>query len=81
MSIAVFSLLLGLLGLDIITSITDAAASIMNVGPGLGPMIGPAGNFAGLPDAAQWILSFGMLMGRLELLTLLVLLSPYLWRR
>ncbi len=81
MSIAVFSLLLGLLGLDIITSISGAAASIMNVGPGLGALIGPAGNFAALPDAAQWILSFGMLMGRLELLTLLVLLSPYLWRR
>ena len=81
MSIAVFSLLLGLLGLDLITSITGAASAIMNVGPGLGSLIGPAGNFAGLPDAAKWILSFGMLMGRLELLTLLVLFSPYLWRR
>ena len=81
MSIAVFSLLLGLLGIDLITSITGAASSIMNVGPGLGNMIGPAGNFAPLPDAAKWILSFGMLMGRLELLTLLVLFSPYLWRR
>lgn len=80
-SIAVFSLLLGLLGLDLVTSISGAAASIMNVGPGLGHVVGPAGSFAGLPDAAKWILSIGMLMGRLELLTLLVLFSPYLWRR
>ncbi len=81
MSIAVFSLLLGLLGVDFMTSISGAAASIMNVGPGLGNIIGPAGSFASLPDAAKWVLSFGMLMGRLELLTLLVLFSPYLWRR
>lgn len=81
MSIAVFSLLLGLLGVDFLTSISGAAASIMNVGPGLGNVIGPAGSFASLPDAAKWVLSFGMLMGRLELLTLLVLFSPYLWRR
>lgn len=81
LSIAAFSLMLGLLGIDLVTSITGAAASIMNVGPGMGDIIGPSGNFASLPDAAQWILSIGMLMGRLELLTLLVLLSPYLWRR
>lgn len=81
LSIAAFSLMLGLLGLDLVTSFTGAASAIMNVGPGLGNLIGPAGNFAALPDAAQWILSIAMLMGRLELLTLLVLLSPYLWRR
>ena len=81
MSIAAFSLMLGLIGVDLVTSITGAAASIMNVGPGLGHIIGPAGNYATMPDAAQWILSLAMLMGRLELLTLLVLLSPYLWRR
>ena len=50
------------------------------IGPGLGPIIGPAGNFAPLPDAAKWLLSFGMLLGRLELLTLLVLLTPGFWR-
>ncbi len=81
MSIAVLSMLLGLIGVDLVTSITGAATAIMNVGPGLGHIIGPAGNFATLPDAAKWILSFGMLLGRLELLTLLVLFSPYLWRR
>lgn len=81
MSIAILSMALGFLGLDLVTSISGAATSLMNVGPGLGPIIGPAGNFAPLPDAAKWILSFGMLLGRLELLTLLVLFSPYLWRR
>lgn len=81
LSIAVFSLMLGFIGLDLVTSITGAATAIMNVGPGLGPIIGPAANFSTLPDAAHWILSIAMLMGRLELLTLLVLLSPYLWRR
>lgn len=81
MSVAAFSLILGLLGLDLITSITGAATAFMNVGPGLGSIIGPAGNFTPLPDTAKWILSLAMIMGRLELLTLLVLFSPYLWRR
>jgi trk system potassium uptake protein TrkH len=52
----------------------------MNVGPGVGPLIGPAGNFSTLPDGAKWILSFAMLLGRLELLTVLVLFSPQYWR-
>lgn len=81
MSVAIFSMLLGLLGLDLVTSVTGSATAIMNVGPGLGAIIGPAGNFAPLPDAAKWILSVAMIMGRLELLTLMVLFSPYLWRR
>ena len=54
--------------------------AIGNVGPGLGPIIGPATNFASLPDAAKWILSFEMLLGRLELFTVLVLLTPGFWR-
>jgi len=50
------------------------------VGPGLGDIIGPAGTFASLPDGAKWLLSAGMLLGRLELFTVLVLLSPVFWR-
>jgi trk system potassium uptake protein TrkH len=50
------------------------------VGPGLGEMIGPAGNFAEVPIAAKWMLSFGMLLGRLELFTILVLVMPSFWR-
>jgi trk system potassium uptake protein TrkH len=51
-----------------------------NIGPGLGPIIGPAGNFASLPDAAKWMLALGMLLGRLDLFTVLVLLVPAFWR-
>lgn len=71
---------LGLLGLDFITATSGAATAIANVGPGLGSIIGPAGNFALLPDAAKWMLSFGMLLGRLELFTVLILLAPGFWR-
>ena len=58
-----------------------AATAINNVGPGLGYLIGPAGNFDGLPDAAKWLLAFGMLLGRLELFTILVMMSPAFWRK
>ena len=72
---------LGLCGLDLVTCLSGAIASLGNVGPGLGDIIGPVGNFAPLPDAAKWILSFGMLLGRLEIFTVLILLTPYFWRR
>ncbi len=72
---------LGLTGLDFITAISGAATAISNVGPGLGPEIGPTGHFGGLPDAAKWMLSAGMLLGRLEVFTVLVMLSPSFWRR
>ncbi len=71
---------LGLTDLDFLTAASGAATAISNVGPGLGPVIGPAGNFASLPDAAKWILSAGMLLGRLELFTVLILLTPSFWR-
>lgn len=80
-SFAFISLSLGFIGLDFLTSVSGAATSLGNVGPGLGDIIGPAGNFAPLPDSAKWILSLGMLLGRLEYVTLMVLLSPHLWRR
>ncbi len=71
---------ISLTGVSGITAISGAATAISNVGPGLGPEIGPAGNFAGLPDAAKWLLSLGMLAGRLELFTVLILLMPRFWR-
>lgn len=80
LSFAVLALGLGLAGLDFLTSMSGAAAAIANVGPGLGPVIGPEGNFSSLPDAAKWLLSFGMLIGRLELYTVLVLFAPSFWR-
>ncbi len=71
---------LGGLGLDFLTSVSGAAAAIANVGPGLGEVIGPASTFVGLPDAAKWMLSAGMLLGRLELFTVLMLFVPAFWR-
>ncbi len=72
---------LSAMGLDPVTSISGAITAVANVGPGMGQVIGPTGNFAPLPDAAKWLLSLGMLMGRLEILTLLVLFFPAFWRR
>jgi trk system potassium uptake protein TrkH len=77
----ILAALLAAIGLDFITAVSGAATAISNVGPGLGPIIGPAGNFDSLPDSAKWLLSFGMLLGRLELFTVLVMLSPSFWRR
>ena len=71
---------LGLSGVDFLTAASGAATAISNVGPGLGPTIGPAGTFATLPDQAKWLLSAGMLLGRLELFTVIVLLIPSFWR-
>ena len=72
--------LLTLSGLDFTTSISGAATSISNVGPGLGSIIGPNGNFSTLPDISKWILSLGMILGRLELFAILVLFLPSFWR-
>jgi trk system potassium uptake protein TrkH len=66
--------------LDFITSASGAAAALGNIGPGLGPLIGPAGNYASLPDSAKLLLCMGMLLGRLEFFTILVLLTPHFWR-
>jgi trk system potassium uptake protein TrkH len=79
-TIAVLALALTLCGLDWITALTGAASTLSGVGPGMGPIIGPAGNFASLPDTAKWLLTLGMLLGRLEILTVLVLLLPAFWR-
>lgn len=72
--------LLSLVGLDPVTAISGTVACLSNVGPGLGPIVGPAGNFAPLPDAAKWVCSFLMLVGRLELLTAYILFTTSFWR-
>ena len=76
----IIAMLLTISGLDFITSISGAASSISNVGPGLGDIIGPNGNYKDIPDLSKWILSAGMLLGRLELFAVLVLFFPSFWR-
>ena len=76
----IIAMLLSISGLDFITSISGAASSISNVGPGLGDIIGPNGNYKDIPDLSKWVLSFGMLLGRLELFAVLVLFFPSFWR-
>ena len=76
----IIAMLLSISGLDFITSISGAASSISNVGPGLGDIIGPNGNYKDIPDLSKWILSIGMLLGRLELFAVLVLFFPSFWR-
>ena len=77
----ILAALLAALGLDFVTAISGAATAISNVGPGLGDVIGPYGNFKSVPESAKWLLSFGMLLGRLELFTVLVMFSPAFWTR
>jgi len=79
-SLIVSTFLLAWFGVDLMTALTGSASAIMNVGPGLGGVIGPAGNFQSLPDAAKWVLSAMMIMGRLEFFTIFVLLTPAFWR-
>ena len=79
-SLGLFSALLAMTGLDFITSVSGAATSLANIGPGLGATIGPAGNFGPLNDAAKWILCVGMLIGRLELVAVYVMFSANFWR-
>ncbi len=80
LSFALISIALGLVGLDLTTSLSGAATALSNVGPGLGEIIGPAGNFSTLPNAAKWILDIGMILGRLEYVTIIVLFQVSFWR-
>lgn len=77
---AAVTIILMSFGLDFLTSASGAATALSNVGPGLGDIIGPAGNFSTLPDGAKWILCLSMLLGRLELFTVLILFVPRFWR-
>jgi trk system potassium uptake protein TrkH len=78
---AIGTILLAATGLDLTTATTGALTALTNVGPGLGDIIGPAGNFSSLPDAAKWVCTILMLLGRLEILAVFVLFTPAFWGR
>ncbi|ETX28437.1 TrkH family potassium uptake protein [Roseivivax isoporae] len=78
--LGIVSVALGMTGLDFITALSGAATALGNIGPGLGDEIGPAGNFQNINDAAKWILIFAMLLGRLELMAVLVIFTVRFWR-
>ena len=77
----VLASLLTLTGLDFTTSISGAASSLSNVGPGLGNEIGPNSNYSNLPEQSKWLLSLGMIMGRLEIFAILIVFLPSFWRK
>jgi trk system potassium uptake protein TrkH len=74
------TVMLAATGLDLVTAFSGALTALTNVGPGLGNVIGPAGNFSSLSDTAKFLMSVGMIMGRLEIISVLVLLSPAFWQ-
>jgi trk system potassium uptake protein TrkH len=80
MSVASLTFALLISGLDFISAFSAVIACINNAGPGLG-VVGPASNFQGLSDFQTWVCTFGMLIGRLEIFTLLILFTPAFWRR
>ena len=77
---ATSSLLLTLAGLDTLTAYSSAATALSNVGPGMGPRVGPASTFQGLNNFAKWVMTFNMIFGRLEILPVFVVLTPRFWR-
>lgn len=79
-SLGLLTLGLGAFNLDFLTSLSGAVSALNNIGPGVGPIIGPDGNFAPLPDGAKWLLMIGMIVGRLEYLTIFILFMPRFWR-
>ena len=79
-SLGVTAVLLGATGLDLITSVSAASAALANIGPGLGDIVGPSGNFAPLSDTAKWLLAAAMLVGRLELMVVYAILTLHFWR-
>ncbi|MDB2414527.1 TrkH family potassium uptake protein [Rickettsiales bacterium] len=76
----VLAMILSLQGLDYISSMSAAASCLANLGPALGPLLGPSGTYTTISDISKWVLSFAMLVGRLEVFTVLVLFSPYFWK-
>jgi trk system potassium uptake protein TrkH len=79
-TLVVVAVALGMMGLDTLTAVSGAATALANVGPGLGEIIGPAGNFSSLSDSAKWLLALTMLVGRLELMSVFVLFTLGFWR-
>jgi len=80
LTLATVAVALAMMGLDATTAISGAASALANIGPGFGEIIGPSGNFSSLPDNAKWLLSFTMLVGRLEVLSVFVLFTAAFWR-
>jgi trk system potassium uptake protein len=80
LSIVAVAMGLAMMGLDLVTALSAATTAVTNVGPGIGNIVGPSGNFSTLPDGAKWLLALAMLLGRLELMTVLVLFAPAYWR-
>lgn len=79
-TIGLFSVVLSALGVDFVTALSAATAAVSTIGTGFGDIIGPEGSFSTLPAAAKWVLSAAMLLGRLELFTVIVMLRPEFWR-
>ncbi len=77
---AFLSIALSLTGLDFVAALSSAATAMANVGPGLGPVVGPMGTFQSVPDVAKWLLIAGMLIGRLEVFAVAVILTPFFWK-
>lgn len=77
---AVLAMVLSVCGMDLTASLSGSITAVSNVGPGLGPIIGPAGNFSTVPDTAKWALSIGMMLGRLELMTVFIIFTRSFWR-
>ncbi len=80
MTFALTAIILSVLGLDTMTAWSGAGSAVANVGPGLGDIIGPSGTYQALPDSAKWVLLTAMIVGRLEIITALVVLTPAFWR-
>ena len=80
MTFAVTAILLSVIGLDPMTAWSGAGSAVANVGPGLGDIIGPTGTYESLPNSAKWVLMTAMIVGRLEIVTALVVLTPAFWR-
>ena len=78
--LALFTIILGAMGLDFITALSGAASALANVGPGIGEIIGPSGNYSSLEDSEKFVLIIAMILGRLELLVVMALFMPILWR-
>lgn len=77
---SVSSVILSMTGMDALTAYSSAATAISNVGPGMGPEVGPAGTFQNVSDIAKWVMTFNMILGRLELIPVFVVLTPRFWK-
>ncbi len=80
LSFAVLTMLLGATGLEFSVAVSSAATAICNVGPGIGDVVGPAGNFSTINEPAKWLMAIGMMVGRLEVFSVLILLLPRFWQ-